>query len=155
MILILTFSRNHGFRGPSATEGRFTPIPIWYYSFTSTGNILYITEERLDVVDFLPSMVQISLLFVFREPPLSYQNNLYLLPFKSTIWYCTAGFAIIFIFILYIIGKWEKKKIQYETDQKVRDWTYLYFYSSMRYRAWQCLQGLYRSVSSFVARCRG
>ncbi|XP_062529325.1 uncharacterized protein LOC101739820 [Bombyx mori] len=78
------------------------------------GTIAFLTSQRLQVVDYLSSPVPINAKFVFREPPLSYQNNLFLLPYKANVWYCTAAFVVLLVIILYINAKWEIKKAEYE-----------------------------------------
>ncbi|KAL4712321.1 hypothetical protein ACJJTC_004083 [Scirpophaga incertulas] len=76
------------------------------------GTILILTHDRLNVMDFLFSPTPIYLRFVFREPPLSYQNNLFLLPFKTTVWYCLGAFVLIVGVILYINVLWDTQKIE-------------------------------------------
>lgn len=66
----------------------------------------------MEVVDYLSCPSPISIKFVFREPPLSYQNNLFLLPFKTTVWYCIGAFVLVLAFILYINALWENKKLE-------------------------------------------
>nr|ARO76471.1 ionotropic receptor 8 [Conogethes punctiferalis] len=75
------------------------------------GTVLIVTWDRMQVVDYLSKPGSITVKFVFREPPLSYQNNLYLLPFKVTVWYCMGAFVLVMGFILYITALWENKKM--------------------------------------------
>ncbi|CAH0397940.1 unnamed protein product [Chilo suppressalis] len=76
------------------------------------GTVLIATQDRMEVVDFLSCPIPISVKFVFREPPLSYQNNLFLLPFKTSVWYCMGAFVLVLTLILYINALWEHKKLE-------------------------------------------
>lgn len=68
---------------------------------------MFITDQRLDVVTYLTNRILTHAAFVFREPPLSYQNNLFLLPFETTVWYCLMSSIPLLIFVLYVNGRWE------------------------------------------------
>ncbi|CAG9786220.1 unnamed protein product [Diatraea saccharalis] len=76
------------------------------------GTVLIATQDRMEVVDYLSCPMPISIKFVFKEPPLSYQNNLFLLPFKTSVWYCMGAFVLILMLILYINALWEQRKLQ-------------------------------------------
>nr|WQS23402.1 ionotropic receptor 19 [Diaphania glauculalis] len=76
------------------------------------GTVLINTWDRMQVVEYLSNPIPISIKFVFREPPLSYQNNLFLLPFKTTVWYCMGAFVLVLGLILYITALWENKKME-------------------------------------------
>ncbi|KAM3964362.1 ionotropic receptor 75a-like [Aphomia sociella] len=76
------------------------------------GTVLITTADRVQVVDYLSSPTVTSIKFVFREPPLSYQNNLFLLPFKSIVWYCIGVFVVVLIIFLYINALWERRKME-------------------------------------------
>nr|QLI62105.1 ionotropic receptor 75q1 [Streltzoviella insularis] len=54
------------------------------------GSVMFITRQRIDFLDYLihPSP-GLTVKFLFREPPLSYQYNLFLLPFKLNVWLFT------------------------------------------------------------------
>lgn len=72
--------------------------------------------ERLDIVHFLSAPTIPTVKFVFRQPSLSYQNNLFILPFKPKVWYCIFGLTI-FIFIIALINaKWESIKMAQEDN---------------------------------------
>ncbi|KAL0892971.1 hypothetical protein ABMA27_014640 [Loxostege sticticalis] len=88
------------------------------------GTVLIATQDRMEVVDYLSCPSPISIKFVFREPPLSYQNNLFLLPFKTTVWYCIGAFVLVLAFILYINALWENKKLE-SSEQNSKDPTAL------------------------------
>nr|AOG12848.1 ionotropic receptor [Eogystia hippophaecolus] len=77
------------------------------------GSVMFITRQRIDFLDYLihPSP-GLTVKFLFREPPLSYQNNLFLLPFKLNVWLCIAAFVIILTLILYVNALWETQKTE-------------------------------------------
>ncbi|XP_064292313.1 ionotropic receptor 75a-like [Plodia interpunctella] len=92
-----------------------------FYSAT----VIFTTQDRIKVLDFVSSPTLISLRFVFKEPPLSYQNNLFLLPFKTSVWYCIGAFVLALIFIIYVNAFWEKKKLVQKDPGETVDHTVL------------------------------
>lgn len=48
--------------------------------------------------------------FVFRQPKLSYVANVYVLPFRWTVWLSTFFLVVIAAFALYIVVSWELRK---------------------------------------------
>ncbi|XP_013168978.1 PREDICTED: uncharacterized protein LOC106118776 [Papilio xuthus] len=78
------------------------------------GTLIFITRERLSVLNYMNYPGSLSVKFVFREPALSYQHNLFLLPFKPIVWCCIIALVFILIFILYINARWECIKAQNE-----------------------------------------
>ncbi|CAK1596061.1 unnamed protein product [Parnassius mnemosyne] len=74
------------------------------------GTVMFITKERLPVLEYMNSPSSTSVKFVFREPSLSYENNLFLLPFKPVVWYCIVGLVFLLMFILFINARWENVK---------------------------------------------
>nr|WCF43333.1 ionotropic receptor IR75q.1 [Spodoptera frugiperda] len=83
------------------------------------GIVTFITKERMTILEYLTHPTPITLKFVFRQPPLSYQNNLFLLPFSTGVWLCTGAFIVILIAILYINTRWDAKKYKYYNKQKI------------------------------------
>uniref|UniRef100_A0AAU6NDS6 IR75q.1 n=1 Tax=Mythimna loreyi TaxID=667449 RepID=A0AAU6NDS6_9NEOP len=84
------------------------------------GTVTLMTLERLRIVEYLTMPTNaISVKFVFRQPPLSYQNNLFILPFTSNVWMCLGVFVFILVAILYINTKWDRKKYEIYNDQKM------------------------------------
>ncbi|KPJ08135.1 Glutamate receptor 3 [Papilio machaon] len=78
------------------------------------GTLMFITRERLSVLNYMNYPGSLSVKFVFREPALSYQHNLFLLPFKPIVWCCIIALVFILIFILFINARWESIKAQNE-----------------------------------------
>ncbi|CAK1547131.1 unnamed protein product [Leptosia nina] len=76
------------------------------------GTILFITTSRLDVLEYLMYPSPPTPKFVFRQPPLSYQNNLFILPFKPVVWLCILGLVMLLIVILLITAYWEHARLK-------------------------------------------
>nr|AST36235.1 putative ionotropic receptor IR75q.1 [Hedya nubiferana] len=83
------------------------------------GSVMILTNERMQILDYLSFPTPSSIKFIFREPPLSYQNNLYLLPFKSSVWYCIGSFVVVLIIAMYVNAYWEARKTA--ADEKKQD----------------------------------
>ncbi|XP_044733585.1 ionotropic receptor 75a-like [Chrysoperla carnea] len=75
------------------------------------GTALFFTMDRLKVIDYIAPTTPTRAKFVFRQPPLSYTSNVYTLPFTKLVWVTEACLVIFITGILYIMLKWEKKKI--------------------------------------------
>lgn len=78
------------------------------------GTVSFMRMDRTSILAYLSQPIPLTPKFVFREPPLSFQNNLYVLPFKSAVWLCIFGLVLILIFIIYAIAKWEASLIEEE-----------------------------------------
>lgn len=72
-----------------------------------TGSPMFFLKERTYFVDYLSSPTHTKAKFMFRQPPLSYENNLYLLTFKTAVWYCSLGLIFILLLVLFISAYWE------------------------------------------------
>ncbi|VVC86477.1 unnamed protein product, partial [Leptidea sinapis] len=71
------------------------------------GTMIYMNKPRLDVLDFLSYPSPPLTKFVFRQPSLSYQNNLFILPFKPVVWLCIAALSVLLSVLIYINTYWE------------------------------------------------
>nr|ARO70552.1 antennal ionotropic receptor 75q.1 [Dendrolimus punctatus] len=74
------------------------------------GTVTFVTQSRIGVIEYITCPSTSTVKFVFREPSLSYQNNLFILPFNPMVWYCMFSFVMLLIFILYINARWEVNK---------------------------------------------
>ncbi|XP_038212065.1 ionotropic receptor 75a-like [Zerene cesonia] len=87
------------------------------------GTIIFITKSRLDVLEYLVYPSPPTTKFVFRQPSLSYQNNLFILPFKPVVWMCIFGLILLLTIILFINAYWERMKLDnffiFQRDQTV------------------------------------
>ncbi|XP_055315345.1 ionotropic receptor 75a-like [Sitodiplosis mosellana] len=67
---------------------------------------LFMTVERVPIIQYIASPTETGSRFIFRSPKLSYTDNVFLLPFDDFVWYClivlvivTAVFLIISVFV--------------------------------------------------------
>ncbi|XP_045528790.1 ionotropic receptor 75a-like [Pieris brassicae] len=75
------------------------------------GTMIFITKSRLDVLEYLAYPSPPTTKFVFRQPSLSYQNNLFILPFRPKVWLCILGLIILLTTILLVNSYWEYEKL--------------------------------------------
>ncbi|KAI8423338.1 hypothetical protein MSG28_014352, partial [Choristoneura fumiferana] len=83
------------------------------------GTLLFITKQRIEIQEYLTFPTTIYVKFIFHEPPLSYQNNLYLLPFRASVWYCIGSFVVMMIIVLFINAQWEAKKLKMKQEKEI------------------------------------
>lgn len=67
---------------------------------------LFMTVERIPLIQYIASPTETGSRFIFRSPKLSYTDNVFLLPFDDFVWCClivlviiTAVFLIISVFV--------------------------------------------------------
>ncbi|XP_045772160.1 uncharacterized protein LOC123872073 [Maniola jurtina] len=75
------------------------------------GTVIFFTKPRLKVLEYLSCPSNAMVMFVFRQPSLSYQNNLFVLPFNPKVWLCIFGVVILMLFIIYMNARWESIKL--------------------------------------------
>ncbi|KAL0271195.1 UNVERIFIED_CONTAM: hypothetical protein PYX00_008366 [Menopon gallinae] len=63
---------------------------------------------RLEILQYVAYGLKIRLPFIFLSPQLSYNNNVYLLPFGMDVWYCTLALFVSFVIILRFIAVYEE-----------------------------------------------
>ncbi|KAI5651974.1 ligand-gated ion channel domain-containing protein [Phthorimaea operculella] len=71
------------------------------------GSPMFFTSERIPVVDYISSPTPTRSKFVFQQPKLSYENNLFLLSFKTTVWYSILGLIFLMFLALLAVAHWE------------------------------------------------
>lgn len=49
---------------------------------------LFMTIERIPIIQYIASPTPTGSKFVFRSPKLSFTDNVFLLPFHYSVWYC-------------------------------------------------------------------
>ncbi|XP_030768286.1 ionotropic receptor 75a-like [Sitophilus oryzae] len=81
------------------------------------GTSLFLTRERVDLIDYIAMITPTRSKFVFRQPKLSYITNVFVLPFDTKVWISTAVLIIIMIVSLFVLMKWEWKKKTITTVQ--------------------------------------
>lgn len=69
---------------------------------------LFMTIDRISIIQYIVSPTPTGSKFVFRSPKLSFTSNVFILPFHYSVWYClivlmtvTTLFLILSIFIEY------------------------------------------------------
>lgn len=55
---------------------------------------LFMTVERIPIIQYIASPTPTGSRFIFRSPKLSYTDNVFLLPFDNFVWICLIGLAI-------------------------------------------------------------
>ncbi|CAG9865164.1 unnamed protein product [Phyllotreta striolata] len=77
-----------------------------------TGSALYLSLERLVVVDLVGNQRSYGTKFVLKEPSMSYVENIYLMTFTDGVWLASGLVLVIFCFILFVVINLEgfKKK---------------------------------------------
>lgn len=66
-----------------------------------TGTVLFMTPERVAVMEFISMATKTEAKFIFRAPPLSYVSNIYYLPFAGIVWGCSILLVFIGATIIY------------------------------------------------------
>lgn len=84
---------------------------------------LFMTVERIPIIQYIVSPTETGSRFIFRSPKLSYTNNVFLLPFDDFVWYClivlviiTALFLIISVFIEWKYVSTHLKAVENEVE---------------------------------------
>ncbi|XP_063232174.1 glutamate receptor ionotropic, delta-2-like [Bacillus rossius redtenbacheri] len=62
---------------------------------------LFFTANRLPVIDYIAMTTPTRSKFVFRQPPLSFVTNVFMLPFSQGVWLCSAGLVAVCTTALY------------------------------------------------------
>lgn len=63
---------------------------------------LFLTTDRIDVIDYLVCTSQTRSKFVFRSPKLSFTDNVFLLPFDRYVWSCLIALVFVAAAILFV-----------------------------------------------------
>lgn len=71
------------------------------------GTPAFITADRIPIIDYVAVTTTTNMKFIFRAPPLSYVSNVFVLPFNTMVWYACFVLALVTLFGIYIISKWE------------------------------------------------
>ncbi|XP_059610088.1 glutamate receptor 2-like [Phlebotomus argentipes] len=79
------------------------------------GTSLFMTPERVWIIEYLTLTVSTNLAFIFRPPPLSYVANIFYLPFRGTVW--IAMFALLALATFIFFFSW-RLSIQYKNREE-------------------------------------
>ncbi|KAK9730319.1 Ligand-gated ion channel [Popillia japonica] len=74
------------------------------------GTPLFLTIDRVSLIDYIAMTTSTKSKFVFRQPKLSYITNVFTLPFKTEVWISSVTLVIIISIGLYLVAKWESQK---------------------------------------------
>lgn len=95
-------------------------VPTWGYKDPKTGKLggmlgdlidrrahlggspMFFIEPRVSLCDYVSMTFFVAAAFVFRQPPLSYTDNIYYLPLSTTVWICSVLLVILSTIIIYI-----------------------------------------------------
>lgn len=77
------------------------------------GTALFVTSDRIDVIDYIAMTTPTRSKFIFREPKLSYVANVFTLPFDIFVWISIIALMVVIAIVLYIVISWEWKKRKY------------------------------------------
>lgn len=78
---------------------------------------MFFTTERVSVVEYIAMPTPSRSKFVFQQPKLSYENNLFLLSFKPSVWYSSIALQFILFLALFAVAKWEWTRIKQNNRQ--------------------------------------
>ncbi|KAI8435880.1 hypothetical protein MSG28_004084 [Choristoneura fumiferana] len=79
---------------------------------------MFFTTERMTIVDYIWSPTPTRSKFIFRQPKLSYETNLFILSFRAAVWYCTIGLLIMLVLAIFVAAHWEWKKTHRHENMK-------------------------------------
>ncbi|XP_063697767.1 ionotropic receptor 75a-like [Culicoides brevitarsis] len=93
---------------------------IWVGSYGSvindhadiTATPLFVQARRIDVIDYIDTLLPIRAYFIFRFPNLSTVKNIYVLPFSRTVWLCLGAFIVISVLTAFFMMRSEEKIIK-------------------------------------------
>lgn len=71
---------------------------------------MFFTTERLSVVEYISSPTPTRSKFVFQQPKLSYENNLFILSFNYPLWMGTIALLCFMYLVICAVTVWEWKK---------------------------------------------
>lgn len=93
------------------------------------GTGMFITKDRLKVVDCMSFANPAKVKFILRKPPLSYITNILAVAFRRTVWITMFVISVFFTAALYIILNWEtkRKKINFQENYSIGDITLIVF----------------------------
>lgn len=81
------------------------PLGTKLTQFFFPGTSIFITTERIPIIDYLSMVARTRAMFIFRAPPLSFLTNIYYLPFERNVWTSCIVLVIISCIVIYITFK--------------------------------------------------
>ncbi|RZC40438.1 glutamate receptor, partial [Asbolus verrucosus] len=74
------------------------------------GTALFLTSDRIRIIDYIAMTTPTRSKFIFREPKLSYVTDVFTLPFDGFVWASICGLFVAIAVVLLVVVKWEWKK---------------------------------------------
>lgn len=90
------------------------------------GSPMFLTSERLSVVEYISSPTPTRSKFVFQQPKLSYENNLFLLSFEYYLWVGSGVLLLLIYLVLCIVAFWEWRRRNHSVS-------FQYFFSLIQF----------------------
>ncbi|KAI8435876.1 hypothetical protein MSG28_004084, partial [Choristoneura fumiferana] len=89
-------------------------------NFPTTNHLLDFLNatRKMTIVDYIWSPTPTRSKFIFRQPKLSYETNLFILSFRAAVWYCTIGLLIMLVLAIFVAAHWEWKKTHRHENMK-------------------------------------
>lgn len=84
----------------------------------NTGTIIFITSERVPLMEYLSMMVPTQIAFILRSPPISYVSNIYYLPFTGKVWISSIMLVVVCIFVIALT-----LKMRWSPDEETENMT--------------------------------
>ncbi|XP_055679896.1 probable glutamate receptor [Lutzomyia longipalpis] len=81
------------------------------------GTSLFMTAERVPIIDYISMTVPTHAAFIFRPPPLSYISNIFYLPYQDMVWVCALILFGVCTVIFFIVWR-ASLKMQEHCDPK-------------------------------------
>lgn len=102
---------------------------------------LFLTSDRIDVIDYLICTSQTRSKFVFRSPKLSFTENVFVLPFHEDVWICLiiSPFIAALFFYFSLFTEW-KSNIGIIKPSLSKSFFFVFFY---------CLAGMTLNINFF------
>nr|QEI46874.1 ionotropic receptor 75q.2 [Galleria mellonella] len=85
------------------------------------GSPMFLTSERIPVVEYISSPTPTRSKFVFQQPKLSYESNLFLLSFRNTVWYSSIALLLLLLLALFSVAIWEWKQTKHDINTRETD----------------------------------
>ncbi|XP_059045415.1 ionotropic receptor 75a-like [Achroia grisella] len=85
------------------------------------GSPMFLTSERIPVVEYISSPTPTRSKFVFQQPKLSYESNLFLLSFRNTVWYSSIALLLLLLLALFAVAIWEWNQTKHTSISGERD----------------------------------
>lgn len=87
------------------------------------GSPLFVTSDRVTVIDYIAMPTPTRSKFVFRQPKLSYMSNVFLLPFRGPVWACSVALLLTLAAVLHGATRWERRQEPTAPDLLTASWS--------------------------------